>query len=70
MIKAEESKQIFDTLISNCTLQPNGSYESTEGRVIWTSNETYKIANSSTISKIKTRTKSKIMTKSKSKKKK
>ena len=63
----EESKMIFDKLISNCTLQTNGSYISSEGRIIWTSIEGYKTANSSNTKG--TFTKKKIVKKTTKKKK-
>lgn len=49
MMNSDESKLIFDILISNCVLQSNGSYLSNEGRLIWTSIEGYKSANSSNL---------------------
>jgi hypothetical protein len=70
MIKAEESKAVMDTLLSDCTLQANGSYESKEGRTIWLSFDTYKTASSSMVAKMKIRARVMPKTKSKVKKKK
>ncbi len=40
---------IFDALIFNCTLQKDGSYISNNGRIIWSNQDIYKVANTSLV---------------------
>lgn len=42
----EESQKMFNILTSNCKLQTDNSYISDNGRIIWTSSDHYKTANS------------------------
>lgn len=49
MIKAEESKAVLERLLSGCTLQPNGSYISENGGIIWLSSDAYMTAHTSQV---------------------
>ena len=44
-----KSDPVLDILLFDCVLQPNGSYKSKHGGIIWLSFESYKLANSSIV---------------------